>query len=210
MNLTEMISLVRSDLHDEDGSNYRWSDAELTRHINRAVGELSESLPLPAKATLPTSAGSRELDISGLSDRMMVAAVEHPVGATPPDYQQFSIWGDMLTIMSGSQPDGSNCYIYYGARHILDDEGSTIPVKYEDLVASGACGYAAIEWAAYAINRVNVGGTVTPREFLDWGNQRLRDFRQELRRLGRRNRVRISALYSLYNPAASTSIDYGP
>ena len=107
MNLTEMISLVRSDLHDEDSGNYRWSDAELTRHISRAVAELSESLPLPAKATLPTSAGSRELDISGLSDRMMVAAVEYPVGATPPDYQQFSIWGDMLTIMSGSQPDGS-------------------------------------------------------------------------------------------------------
>jgi len=210
MNIAEMISRVRSDLHDEDSGNYRWSDAELTRHIDRAVAELSESLPLPAKATLPTTAGSRELDISGLSDRIMVAAVEYPVGSIPPDYQQFSIWGDTLTIVSGNPPDGSSCYIYYGTRHILDDEGSSIPVKYEDLVAGGAGGYAAIEWAAYAINRVNVGGTVTPREFLDWGNQKLKEFRAELRRLGRRNRVRISSLYGQYNRAASTSIDYGP
>ncbi len=210
MNLAEMISLVRNDLHDEDDANYRWSDAELTRHIDRAVGELSESLPLPAKAVLPTTAGSRELDISGLSDRIMVAAVEYPVGGVPPSYQQFSIWGDMLAIMSGSQPDGSNCHVYYGARHILDSEGSTVPHRYEDLVVGGACGYAAIEWAAYAINRVNVGGTMTPREFLDWGNTKLKFFREELRRLGRRNRVRVSSLYQTYYPIVSRSTDYGP
>jgi hypothetical protein len=89
MNLTEMITLVRQDMHDEDEANYRWTDGELTRHINRAVGELSESLPFPAKATLPTTAGSRELDISGLNDRIMVVAVEFPLGANPPSYQQF-------------------------------------------------------------------------------------------------------------------------
>ena len=55
MNLAEMIALVRKDLHDEDSGNYRWTDAELTRHISRAVRELSESLPLPAMATLPTT-----------------------------------------------------------------------------------------------------------------------------------------------------------
>jgi len=210
MNLTEMISLVRKDLHDEDSNNYRWSDDELTRHTGRAVGELSEALPLPAKATLPTTAGSNELDISSLTDRIMVAAVEYPVGANPPDYQQFAIWGDTLTIMSDSQPDGSNCYVYYGARHILDTQGSTIPAKYHDLVAGGACGYAAIAWAVYAINRVNVGGVMTPRELLDWGNQKLKDFRQELRRLGRRNRVRMSGLYGPTAPAVSRATDYGP
>jgi len=195
MNLAEMIALVRKDLHDEDSGNYQWSDGELTRHINRAVRELSESLPLLARATLATTSGSRELDISALSNRIMVEAVEFPVGASPPNYQQFSIWGDTLTIISGSEPDGSNYYVYYGALHTLDAGGSTVPIKYEDLVAAGACGYAAIEWAAYAINKVNVGGTMTPKEFLNWGNQKLKYFRQELRRLGRRNRVRISSLY---------------
>ena len=210
MNLAEMISLVRDDLHDTDETNYRWTDAELNRHINRAVGELSESLPLPAKATLPTVAGSRELDISGLNDRIMVAAVEYKIGAAPPNYQQFSIWGETLTILSGSQPDGSNCNIYYGARHTLDAQGSTLPGKYEDLAASGACGYAAIELAVYAINRVNVGGTVTPGELLEWGNQKLKHFRQELKRLGRRNRVSVNTLYEPYFPNIAKTTDYGP
>src|SRR4030042_722361 len=166
MNLTEMITLVRQDLHDEDDTNYRWTDAELTRHINRAVAELSESIPVPAKATLPTVEGSRELDISGLTDRIMVAAIEYPLGATPPNYQQFSIWGDTLAIMSGSQPDGNNCSIYYGTQHTIDDEGSTLPDKYADLAAGGASGYAAIQSALYTINRVTVGGVVTPGELL--------------------------------------------
>lgn len=195
MNLSEMIALVRKDLHDEDSGNYQWSDAELTRHINRAVKELSESLPLPAKATLPTTSGSRELDISGLSNRIMVEAVEYPVDASPPNYQRFSIWGDTLTIISGSEPDGSNCYVYYGALHTLDANGSTVPTKYEDLVAAGACGYAAIEWAAYAINKVNVGGAMTPREFRLWGSERLGIFQERLKRLGRRQRVRTQQLF---------------
>jgi len=195
MNLSEMITLVRRDLKDEDAGNYRWSDDELTRHISRAVRELSERIPLSAKATLPTTSGSREVDISGLSDRVMVEAVEYPVDESLPKYQQFSIWGDTLTIISGNEPNGANCYVYYGTLHTLDANGSTIPAKHEDLVASGACGYAAIEWAAYAINRVNVGGTMTPKEFRLWGNERLRSFREGLKRLGRRQRVRTQQFF---------------
>jgi hypothetical protein len=210
MNFAEMIALVRKDLHDEDDTNYRWTDGELTRHINRALGELSESLPLPAKATLPTTAGSRELDISGLNDRIMVLAVEYKVGVMPPGYQQFSIWGETLTILSGSQPDGSNCNIYYGARHTLDAQGTSLPSKYEDLVVIGACGYAAVELAVYTINKVNVGGVVTTKEMLEWGNQKIKHFRQELKRLGRRNRVNVNALYEPYFPNIAKTTDYGP
>lgn len=210
MNLETMIALVRQDLHDEDEANYRWTDDELTRHIDRAVGELSESLPLPSRATLPTVDGSNELDISGLSDRIMIAAVEYPVGDTPPNYQQFSIWGDTLTILSGNQPDGSNCYIYYGAKHTLDEDGSTLPEKYEDLVAGGACGYAAIGLAVYTINKVNTGGTVTPGELAEWGNQKLKFFRQELKRLGRRSRIRINSFYPPYYPFVYKATDPGP
>ncbi len=195
MNLTEMIALVRQDLHDEESGNYQWSDAELTRHINRAVRELSERVPLLARATMPTTSGSRELDISSLSDRVMVEAVEYPVDASPPDYRRFSIWGDTLTIIGGSEPNGSNCHVYYGTLHTLDDNGSTIPAKYLDLVATGACGYAAMEWAAYAINRVNVGGTMTPGEFRLWGSERLGTFQDRLKRLGRRQRVRPQQLF---------------
>jgi len=194
MNLAEMITLVRRDLRDES-EPYQWSDDELTRHINRALKQLSERVPLPAKATLATTADSREIDISSVSDRIMVQAVEYPVDEFPKRYQRFSIWGDTLTIITGDEPDGSNSYIYYGKLHILDADSSTIPPKHEDLVATGACGYAAVSWAAYSINRVNVGGAMTPREFLTWGKDRLRTFNDALKRLGRRQRIRTSQLY---------------
>jgi len=195
MNLSEMIALVRKDLHDEDPNNYQWSDDELTRHINRAVKELSERVPLLAKATLPTVSGSRQVDILSLTNRVMIQAVEYPVDESPARYQRFSIWGDTLTIISGNEPNGANCCIYYGVLHTLDANGSTIPAEYEDLIATGACGYAAIEWAAFAINRVNIGGTTTPREYRIWGNERLRTFRDRLKRLGRRQSIRTQQLF---------------
>ena len=209
MNLTEMRAIVRRDLHDEDAANYRWSDDELDRHIAHAVNEFSQAIPYEQKATIATTSGSRKIDISTITDRIMVEAVEYPVDKFPKRYQRFSLWADILTLLGDEVPDGSNAYIYHGKLHTLG-ESSTIPTKYEDLIAAGACGYAAVEWAAYAINRVNVGGTITPREFLNWGNERLNFFKQELKRLGRKNRVRVSSLYKPYYQPVSKSTDYGP
>jgi len=197
MDLNTMRTILRRDLKDEDAANYRWSDDELDRHIAHAVKDFSEALPLPAKATLPTTAGSRVIDISSLADRVMVEAVEYPLDKFPPRYQRFALWGHALTLFGDEAPDGANCIVYYGMLHTLDGEGSTIPAKHEDLIAIGAGGYAAVGWASYAINKVSLGGTTTPEEFLNWGNQRLKQFRSELRRLGRRNQVRIRQLYKM-------------
>ena len=210
MNLSEMRAIVRRDLHDENAGNYRWTDDELDRHIAHAVKDFSEYLPDEQKATKATTSGSREIDISNLSDRVMVVAVEYPVANFPKRYQRFSLWADTLTILGEEIPDGSNAYIYYGKVHTLSAESSTVPAQHEDLIAVGACGYAAVEWAAYAINRVNVGGGITPREFLAWGNERLNYFKQEIRRLGRRDRVRVRSLYKPYYPVVSKTTDYGP
>lgn len=209
MTLSEMRVLVRRDLHDEDAENYRWTDDELDRHIARAVKDFSEAVPLEQKATKATTSGSREIDISSITDRVAVEAVEYPVDNFPKRYQRFALWGDTLTLLCDEVPDGSDAYIYYGELHTLG-ASSTIPAVYEDLIAVGACGYAAVEWAAYAINRVNVGGTVTPGEFQTWGKDKLRYFRGELKRLSRRNRVRISQLYKPYYQPVSESTDYGP
>ncbi len=210
MNLASMRTIVRRDLHDEDSQDYRWSDDELDRHIAHAVSDFSEAVPEEVKATVTTTAGSREIDISGLTDRIMVQAVEYPVDRFPPRYQRFALWADKLTLLGPEVPDGSSAYIYYGRLHTLDDTTSTIPAHYEDLVATGACGYAAVEWAVFAINRANVGGAGTPEELLRWGRERLSRFRRELRRLGRRHRVRARALYRPYYPAVSQATDYGP
>jgi len=210
MNLTEMRTIVRRDLHDEDAENYRWTNDELDRHITHAVKDFSEAIPCEQKAVKATTSGSREIDISTITDRIMVGAVEYPVDTFPKRYQRFSLWADTLTLLGDEVPDGSNAHIYYGKLHTLDASSSTIPAVYEDLIAAGAGGYAAVEWAVYAINRVNVGGTPTPGEFLAWGREKLDYFRRELNRLGRRNRVRIRSLYRPYYPVVSKSTDYGP
>jgi hypothetical protein len=210
MNLSEMRALVRRDLHDEDSGNYRWTDDEIDRHIAHAVDEFSVYLPDEQKAVQATVAGSREIDISGLTERVMVEAVEYPAGQFPVRYQPFSLWGDNITMLGNEIPDGSDAHIYYGKLHTLDGSGSTLPVHHADLIVTGACGYAAVEWSIYAVNRVNVGGTATPSELLEWGNGRLRVFRQEMRRLGRRNRVRASSLYHPALTAVNKSTDFGP
>jgi hypothetical protein len=64
--------------------------------------------------------------------------------------------------------------------------------------------------AVSAINRVNTGGTGTPGEWLTWGKERLDFFRKELKRLGRRNRVRTRQLYTPYSPPVSKRTDWGP
>lgn len=210
MDLSDMRAAVRQDLHDEDENNYRWTDDELDRHIARTVKEFSGALPLEQTATQATTAGSREIDIAGLSGRVMIEAVEYPVDRFPRRYQQFSLWEDTLTLLGDEVPDGSDAYIYYGKLHTLDGSGSTIPAQHEDLIAEGACGYAALEWAVNAINRVNAGGMLTPAEFLKWGKERLSHYRSELKRLGRGNRVRVARLYQPYYPVVSRTTDYGP
>lgn len=121
MDLSDMRTIVRRDLHDEDTENYRWTDDEIDRHIAHALIEFSRALPLEDTATIATTDGSREIDISDLSDRVMIEAVEYPVGSFPPSYQRFSLWGDTLTILSDELPDGSDAKVYYGKLHTLDD-----------------------------------------------------------------------------------------
>ena len=210
MNLNDMRTIVRRDLHDEDADNYRWTNDELDRHIAHAVKDYSEAIPYEQKATKTTNSGSREIDITTLSDRIMIEAVEYPIGNFPPRYQRFVLWGNIITILGNEIPDGSNAYIYYGKLHTLDVSSSTIKPQHEDLIAAGAGGYAAVEMAIYAVNHVNVGGITTAADLLDWGREKLDFCRRELKRLGRKNRVRVRSLYRPCAQPVSKSVDYGP
>jgi hypothetical protein len=210
LNLSEMRSTIRRDLRDEDANNYRWTDGEIDRHITRAVKEFSEALPREQKTTLATTAGSRELSIATLQDRVVVTAVEYPADKFPRQYRRFSLWEDTLSLLIDEIPDGSDCHVYYGKLHSLDASGSTIPTQYEDMIAAGAAGYATVAWGIFAVNRVNTGGETTPEALLEWGKDRLNLFRTELKRLSRRNRIRIQTLYQPYQPVRSGTTDYGP
>lgn len=102
MDLGEMRARVRVDLHDENTNEERWTDATLDRHIARALRELSLAAPRELVATVSTTAGSRELDIVTLTDRVAVDAVEYPTDEHPPLFAPFSVWGDTLTSRSSA------------------------------------------------------------------------------------------------------------
>ena len=125
MNLSDMRTLVRRDLKDEDNSNYRWQDNEIDRAIGRAVAELSRYVPREMKSTIATVDGSREIDISSLTDRVSVDRVEFPIDETPRQFQRFSVYADTITLIGDVEGDGEDCYIYWGKVHTLD--GSTSP-----------------------------------------------------------------------------------
>ncbi|MEX1254044.1 MAG: hypothetical protein WEE64_06865 [Dehalococcoidia bacterium] len=197
-----MRARVRRDLHDEEPASQRWRDPELDRHIARAVQEASVASPQEVKSTLTTTAGSRDLDISSLSGRVSIEAVEHPTGQFPPSYVRFSVWGDTLTLLLDSPPAGAEqVAVYYGALHSLDATGSTLPAALEDVVATGAAAYAALAWASFATNRVNAGGDETWRNYLVFGQERLAAFAQALAEQGRKGVVRARQLYTPAGPA---------
>jgi hypothetical protein len=209
--LADIRARVRKDLHDEDAAAYRWTDAVLDRHIARALAELSLAAPREMKATLTTTAGSRDLSLISLTGRVMVEAVEYPISLYPPSFVRFSLWGDALTLLLDAVPSGGeDVWVYYGALHTVDAVSSTLPEALEDVLVTGSAAYAALEWAGYAINRINIGGQEVWRQYLTWGEERLAAFQSHLARLGRRAGLRVRSLYQPAQPPASQTTDWGP
>jgi hypothetical protein len=200
-NLAEIRGNVRKDLHDEDSGAYRWTDAVLDRHITRAVREYSIETPLEQRTTIQTTAGSRDLSISSLTNLVAVEAVEWPTGEFPPRRVGFSQWQTTLTMDVVSEPNAvQDAYVYWTKMHTLDGSSSTIPPKHDELIAAGAAAYAALDWTSYATNRINTGGQDVQESYAAFAAERLAYFRSELRRLGRRNTVRVRRMYTTDAP----------
>lgn len=193
---------VRQDLHDEDAAAYRWTDAVLDRHIGRAVNEYSIHAPLEQKTTLTTTAGSRDVSVATLANLIEIEAVEWPVSDFPPNRVGWSQWQTTITMDVVGEPQGAeNVNVYWTKLHTLDGSSSTLPVHHEDIVAAGAVAYAALDWTSYATNRLNTGGDDVWGRYKALAEERLRYFRQELVRVGRRNAVRQRRMFSTDAPS---------
>ncbi|MEE9262005.1 MAG: hypothetical protein V3U95_05435, partial [Dehalococcoidia bacterium] len=183
----------------------------LDRHIQRALDEASVASPREMKSTLATTAGSRDLSLSSVTNLVSVEAVEYPTGLYPHSYVRFSVWAGTLTLLLDSLPaGGEDVYVYYGAIHTLDATTSTLLKHLEDVLATGAGAYAALEWSSFATNRINVGGEEVWRQYLIWGQDRMSAFLRRLAQLGRKNAVRVRSLYVPAHPGPSQTTDWGP
>jgi hypothetical protein len=195
MDLSTMRTLVRRDLKDEDASSYRWQDNEIDRAIARAVAELSRYCPREMKSTIATTDGSREIDISSLTDRVSVDRVEFPIDEHPRSFQRFAVYQDTLTLIGDVEGDGDDCYIYWGKVHTLDGSTSTIPTYLEDVLALGAAAYAVLAQTQYRTDTAGFGGEQADRDYLSWGNSRLQEFKSQLKRFGKGRKLKISQFY---------------
>lgn len=193
--LADLRDRLRIELHDEDDE--RWADATLDRHLARALRELSSRAPRERKSTLSTTAGSREISLTSLTDLVDVLAVEYPTGLYPPRYVQFSSFASALTLLIDEAPAAvEDVNVYWGAVHEVDGVASSLPVVHEDIVVLGAGGYAATEWAAFAVNRANIAGIEAFEQYAAWGAEALRRFEDQLRQLREVSRVKVSSLFT--------------
>jgi hypothetical protein len=196
--LVSLRGQLRVDLHDQDAASYRWSDAELDRHLQHANRELSVALPREQMTQYTVSGGpTRELSLTVLPDLVRVYAVEYPVGEFPPSFVQWQTWVTTLTVQVDKLlQNGELVRVYWGALHTVDEDTVTLPAYAEETLLLGGAGYAATEWSSFATNRANVAGIEAVDDYRTWGNARLNAFRDALRRIGERSRVRTSRLYA--------------
>lgn len=200
MNIAEFRTLVRRDLRDEDPAAQRWTDDELDRHVQHALRDLGKAAPVESVATVAAGGGS-EVPLSSLPGLLEVEAVEYPLDRRPACFVPFSRWGASLTLQAGPAPaQGDQIRVWYTRLHTLDATSSTVPEQFEDTVALGAAAYAALAWASFAANRVNLGGEDTARRYHIWGNARLETFQRALGRAARRG-VRVRRMYPEGDPA---------
>ncbi len=144
----------------------------------------------------------REAEVAELRDRLKLAAQKYRSlllqGA--PEVPEELVVGETVEEVA----------VYYGRLHTLDSTTSTIPPHLEEVVAMGAEGFACLEWANFAINRVNTGGAGTWREYLTFGQKKLGTFMEALARYGRRGSLRARRLYRPAEPKPSQATDWGP
>ena len=199
-NIACIRSNVRKDLHDET-TPYLWVDASLDRHIGRAVVEYSLADPLEQKTTLVTVANSRDISIASLANLIDIEAVEWPTLQFPPARVGYSLWSTTLTLDTVAAPNSvQNVFVFWTKMHTLDASSSSIPAKFDELIAEGAAGYAALDWTTYAANRINIGGDDAWGRYQALAQERLQRFRADLARLGRDNTVRQRRMYTTDAP----------
>ena len=181
--ITTIRALVRRDLKDEDNANYRWTDAEIDRAVDKAVLEYSEYCPLQVMSSLATVDSDNTVDISTLTDRIDVLRVEHPVIDQPYQSHRFSVWLDLLTFLDGYFGDGTNCNVYWLKKHSIGASSSTVPTAYEHIIALGAAAFAISSQAEYTVNSANTGGQKVNKDYNFWATATFKQFYAALDRI---------------------------
>ncbi|MDA8218218.1 MAG: hypothetical protein M0Z94_11440 [Dehalococcoidales bacterium] len=197
---------LASDLKNTLLAGNKWEDADLDRAILKATGALDLSWPNATTFEFAAAEGVRAYDLTaaGVGEVARLIAVERvecPADQDPREYVPFEVAdtdaGLQLRLTLATGPEATDTVrLYVATCHLVDAAGSTIPVHLEPVVLTGAMGYAALAYAAYAINRVNVS-SATVAQLTDFAETCLADFRRSLADL-RQRRATVAPSYTTF------------
>lgn len=91
--------------------------------------------------------------------------------------------GDDALDSSVIRDKNSIAYIYWGKLHTVDDDSSTLPAEYDNLLLEGTLAYASMSESIKVTNQVNVSED-TMAKYLRMGQQRLALYRDALKGIG--------------------------
>ena len=179
-NLSAIRATVRQLLRDEiqASTDTDFARDELDIHINKVRVEISQRRPYEVKETV-VSTGSKELDISSITDLLEVEKAEYPTGRDPPDYRDVSVFGTTLRLNIDTTPiSGQNVYLYCHKVHSLTESSSTLSLDLEKVLVDGVVAYAALAWC----NKMR--SDIVPASnkwFHDWANNQFIIYQNSLR-----------------------------
>ena len=186
--LADFRSRVKAALGISGATTERgFDDPSLDHHIKQAVAEFSVYVPAEASADLNVAAGTRTLNIAGLTRAMRVAAVETPVGQWPRALVDFDRWHTTLTLDIAPPSAITAARVYYEQAHLVDTTGSTVAAVHEHTIVEGAAAFALLARVAGAAQTLETA-TNQPQTYqhLRLAQARLARWRADLRRLGGR------------------------
>ena len=199
-NLAALIDLVELDLRDT--GNAKWSTAQITGQLRRALRDWNRTSPRILVASLSSTADTYEYSLSTLTNPMEIIAVWHPYDSTdeqdPPNHIKYRVISDaVLYIEPKSAPTGAatdKIRVFYSSPHTIEDLDSaaatTLDAQGEGIVVLGATAYCALSYAQSLIGTVTVSGW-TPRHWQEWANARLDRYRDQLEEIRRRLIIQI-------------------
>jgi len=195
--LAELIDRLEAEL--KDSGNSVWSATELTAHIRRALGQVSQAAPRLLDALLETADGVYEYSLAELDGFLWLTDCWYPWDPAAPTCPapRPARWGLVkertLGIVSDTRPDGAaehRIRVFYCAAHTIAGldgaEAGTLDATTEDLVLLGASAYAALQRSQDGVTRVWPGAGAV-EQLSAWGEQRLAHYNAALEALRRHN-----------------------
>ena len=112
-----MRTRTREDLQDTDAANYRWTNDEIDGAIERVLEEFSLKAPIEKQDDVATTADSREITITSLSDLLEVESVEFPLDYKPKCFQRFEFYASKLYM--DDEGNGNDARVRWAKRHTI-------------------------------------------------------------------------------------------